>query len=180
MDAAEAARSSGRRDLLVTQVTTALPASSYPNGAHVCEVEIDPDTGQLAIEKYTVVDDLGFLMSPMLAAGQVHGGVAQGAGQVIIEHAEYDDSGQLLSGSFMDYAMPRASDIPFIEFHSEPTPSVNNPIGMKGCGEAGTIGAMAAVANAAQDALWARGVREINMPITSERVWCELEEAAAG
>lgn len=180
MDAVEAARSGGRQDLLVTQHTTELPGRSFPNGAHVCEVEIDPETGKLAIEKYTVVDDLGVLMNPMLAAGQVHGGVAQGVGQVVIEHAEFDDSGQLLSGSFMDYAMPRASDIPFIEFHSEPTPSVNNPIGMKGCGEAGTIGAMAAVANAAQDALWARGVREINMPITSEKVWRELDEVASG
>ena len=180
MDAAKAARSNGRRDLLTTQFTTELSGKSYPNGAHVCEVEIDPETGHLTVEKYTVVDDLGFLMNPMLAAGQVHGGVAQGVGQVVMEHAEFDDSGQLLSGSFMDYAMPRASDIPFIEFHSEPTPSVNNPIGMKGCGEAGTIGAMAAAANAVQDALWARGVREINMPITSEKVWCELKEAASG
>ena len=179
MDAAQAARSKGQQDLLVTQHTTELPGKSFPNGAHVCEVEIDPETGLLSVDKYTVVDDLGILMNPMLAEGQVHGGVAQGVGQIVIEHAEFDDSGQLLSGTFMDYAMPRASDMPFVEFHSEPTPSLNNPIGMKGCGEAGTIGAMAAAANAVQDALWAFGVREINMPITSEKVWRELAEASS-
>ena len=180
MDAAEAARQKGLSDLIVTEHTTEIADKSFPNGAHICEVEIDPETGRLAIDKYTVVDDLGVLMNPMLAAGQVHGGVAQGVGQVAMEHAEYDEAGQLLSGSFMDYAMPRASDIPLIEFHSEPTPSVNNPIGMKGCGEAGTIGAMAAIANAVQDALWASGVKEINMPMTSEKIWRSLAEAAAG
>ena len=177
MDAAESARRRGRNDLLVTQFTTELAGRSFPNGAHVCEVEIDPETGRVDVVKYTVVDDLGVLMNPMLAAGQVHGGVAQGVGQVVIEHAEHDESGQLLSGTFMDYAMPRASDLPFIEFHSEPTPSVNNPIGMKGCGEAGTIGAMAAAANAVQDAVWELGVQEINMPITSEKIWREIAKA---
>ncbi len=178
MDAAELARSAGRKDLLSTQVRTELPGKSFPNGAHVCEVEIDPETGKLDVVKYTVVDDLGVLMNPMLAAGQVHGGVAQGVGQVVLEHAEYDEMGQLLSGSFMDYAMPRASDMPFVDFHSEPTPSVNNPIGMKGCGEAGTIGAMAAAANAVQDALWDSGIREVNMPLTSEAIWRQLQAAA--
>ena len=179
IDAAETAKRNGRTDLLVTKHRTEIPGKSFPNGAHVCEVEIDPETGQLDVVKYTVVDDLGVLMNPALAAGQVHGGVAQGVGQVVTEQAVYDESGQLLSGSFMDYAMPRAADLPFVEFHSEPTPSVNNPIGMKGCGEAGTIGAMAAAANAVQDAVWESGVRDVNMPLTSEIVWRGLATAGS-
>ncbi len=174
---ADIARARGRTELVSLRHHEELPGRSYPNGLHVCEVEIDPDTCRLIISRYTVVDDLGFLVNPMLAAGQVHGGVAQGIGQVILEHARFDDSGQLVSGSFMDYAMPRAADLPFIDFHSEPTPSLNNPLGMKGCGEAGTIGAMAAVANAVQDALWDAGVREVNMPLNSDRLWHMLQES---
>ena len=171
MDVADAARAAGRIDLLTTEATSKLDGRSYPNGAHLCEVEIDPDTGDTKVVKYTVVDDLGILMNPMLAEGQVHGGVAQGIGQAVTERVVFDEDGQLLSGTFMDYAMPRAGDIPFIEFHSEPVPSKNNPIGMKGCGEAGTIGALAAVANAVQDAVWELGVQRVDMPFTPERTW---------
>ena len=117
----------GGTDLLVTKHRTEIPGKSFPNGAHICEVEIDPETGQLDVVKYTVVDDLGVLMNPALAAGQVHGGVAQGVGQVVTEQAVYDESGQLLSGSFMDYAMPRAADLPFVEFHSEPDSVCQQP-----------------------------------------------------
>lgn len=171
IDAADAARAQGHSDLLTASARTTLDGRSYPNGAHVCEVEIDQDTGDTRVVKYTVVDDLGVLMNPLLAEGQVHGGVAQGIGQAVTERVVFDESGQLLSGTFMDYAMPRAADIPLIDFHSEPVPTKNNPIGMKGCGEAGTIGALAAVANAVQDALWESGVRRVDMPFTPQRTW---------
>ncbi|MGG7643789.1 xanthine dehydrogenase family protein molybdopterin-binding subunit [Rhodovulum sp. YNF3179] len=177
MDAAQAARDKGRDDLLVCEAETKLPGRSYPNGAHVCEVEIDPETGQTEVVRYTVVDDFGVLMNPTLAEGQVHGGVVQGLGQAIMENAAYDADGQLLTGTFMDYAMPRAIDTPFITFHSEPVPSTANPLGMKGCGEAGTVGAMAAVGNAVQDALWDRGIRRVDMPFTPLRVWSWLNRA---
>ena len=177
LDAASAARLKGRNDLLTTAATSELRGRSYPNGAHVCEVEIDPDTGATGVVRYTVVDDLGVLINPMLAEGQVHGGVAQGIGQAVTEHAVYDDTGQLLSGTFMDYAIPRADDVPFVSFHSEPTPSKNNPIGMKGCGEAGTIGTLAAVGNAVQDALWESGIHTVDMPFTPQRVWSLLEDS---
>ena len=161
----------GRDDLVSTEVTTILKEKSFPNGSHICEVEIDPETGKTEVVKYTVVDDLGVIINPLLAQGQIHGGVAQGIGQILTEHVCYDEYGQLLSGTFMDYAMPRADNIPFIDFFSEPTPSTNNPIGMKGCGEAGTIGALAAVTNAIQDALWEKGVRIVQAPLTPNQVW---------
>ncbi|MCL4676953.1 MAG: molybdopterin-dependent oxidoreductase, partial [Pararhodobacter sp.] len=145
---------------------------------HICEVEIDPETGALVMDRYLCVDDLGTLLHPTLVEGQVHGGVAQGFGQAVVEDTIHDADGQLLTGSFMDYAMPRASDLPMIGFVSEPTPSRNNAIGMKGCGEAGTVGALAAVSNAALDALWDRGVRHIDMPLTPQRIWHWLNEAA--
>jgi carbon-monoxide dehydrogenase large subunit len=171
------ARADGRADLLVHEARATLPARSYPNGAHVAEVEVDPDTGAVDLVKYTVVDDFGNLINPLLAEGQVHGGVAQGAGQVMMERVVYDDEGQLLSGSFMDYAMPRAADMPMIGFSAEPVPSTSNPMGMKGCGEAGTVGAMASTMNAVLDALWQRGVRKIDMPVTPLRVWETLQDA---
>ena len=169
--AAEMAREDGRLDLLRHQARATLPARSYPNGAHVAEVEIDPDTGVVTVARYSVVDDFGNLINPMLAEGQVQGGVAQGIGQAITEHVVYDDSGQLLTGSFMDYALPRAADIPLVRFDTEAVPSTANAMGMKGCGEAGTVGALAAVANAVQDALWDHGVRQADMPFTPQRVW---------
>ncbi len=125
----------------------------------------------MRLDRYTVVDDFGNLINPMLAEGQVHGGVVQGVGQALSEHVVFDEDGQLLTASFMDYAMPRAEDVPMFSFTSEPVPSTANPMGMKGCGEAGTVGSMAATANAVQDALWDRGVRQADMPFTPLRVW---------
>tara|TARA_R110002073_G_scaffold87564_19_gene207966 strand:- start:1748 stop:4030 length:2283 start_codon:yes stop_codon:yes gene_type:complete len=179
LEAADLARAKGRTDLLKHHKRTKLPGQSFPNGAHLCEVEIDPETGALRVDRYLCVDDLGVLMHPVLAQGQVHGGVAQGFGQAVIEEALYDDDGQLQTGSFMDYAMPRAEDLPMIGFFSEPTPSVNNPIGMKGCGEAGTVGALATLGNAVLDALWDDGVRHVDMPFSPQRIWTWLHEARA-
>lgn len=178
LEVAALAREVERDDLLKHEARASLPARSFPNGAHVAEVVIDPDTGVTTVDRYTVVDDFGNLINPMLAEGQVHGGVAQGIGQAITEHVVYDEDGQLLSASFMDYAMPRAYDVPWISFTSEPVPSTANIMGMKGCGEAGTVGALAAVANAVQDALWERGVRQADMPFTPMRVWEMLKNGA--
>ncbi len=178
LDLAERARAAGRADLLTFAGTSKLPGRSYPNGAHVAEVEIDPDTGVVEVVKYSVVDDFGNLINPMLAEGQVHGGVAQGIGQAIFEHVAYDAEGQLLTATFMDYGMPRADNVPNVIFASEPVPSTANALGMKGCGEAGTVGALAAVSNAVLDAVWDRGVHQIDMPFTPQRVWAALNGAA--
>lgn len=176
LEVAEMARAAGRDDLLKITETATLPGRSYPNGCHIAEIEIDPDTGVTEVDRYTVVDDFGNLINPLLAEGQVHGGVAQGIGQAISERVVYDEDGQLLTASFMDYAMPRAFDIPMIGFSTAPVPSTANPMGMKGCGEAGTVGALAAVANGVLDALWSRGVRRVDMPFTPYRVWSMLQE----
>ncbi|SHG97460.1 xanthine dehydrogenase family protein molybdopterin-binding subunit [Marivita hallyeonensis] len=177
LEVAQMAREAGREDLLTFDATVQLDARSFPNGAHVAEVEIDPETGHVTVERYTVVDDFGNLINPMLAEGQVHGGVVQGVGQALTERVVYDEDGQLLTATFMDYAMPRADDVPMIGFSTEATPSTTNPMGMKGCGEAGTVGALAAVANAVQDAMWAQGVRQADMPFTPQRVWGMLQDA---
>lgn len=171
LEVADMARAKGRDDLLSFEARAELPARSFPNGCHISEVVVDPETGVVRVDKYTVVDDFGNLINPMLAEGQVHGGVAQGIGQALTEHVVFDEDGQLLTASFMDYALPRANDIPTISFTSEPVPSTANIMGMKGCGEAGTVGALAAVANAVQDALWERGVRQADMPFTPHKVW---------
>jgi aerobic carbon-monoxide dehydrogenase large subunit len=149
------------------------PAQTFPNGCHIVEVEIDPDSGAVAIDRYTVVDDFGRTINPLLLEGQVHGGIVQGIGQALLEHAVYDeDSGQLLAGSFMDYAMPRAGDIPAFAFSTHNVPTTSNPLGVKGAGEAGAVGAPPAVINAIVDALHRRsGVRHIDMPATPRRVW---------
>jgi carbon-monoxide dehydrogenase large subunit len=178
LEAAEMARNDSRAELLVHQERATLPARSYPNGAHIAEVEVDPETGVVTLDKYTIVDDFGNLINPMLVEGQIHGGVAQGVGQALTERVVYDDEGQLLTASFMDYTMPRADDLPMLVFETEPVPSTNNVMGMKGCGEAGTVGAMAATANAVQDALWERGVRQADMPFTPHRVWEMLRDAS--
>ena len=170
-EAAEMARADGREDLLQHEARANLDARSYPNGAHVAEVVIDSYTGETWVDRYTVVDDFGNLINPMLAEGQVHGGVVQGIGQALSEQVVHDAQGQLLTASLMDYALPRAAEIPMIKFTSAPVPSTSNPMGMKGCGEAGTVGALAAVANAVQDALWDHGVRQADMPFTPQRVW---------
>ncbi len=178
MEAAGMARAAGRDDLLRHAARRTLAGRSYPNGTHIAEVEIDPETGVVTLDRYTVTDDFGNLIHPMLAEGQVHGGIAQGFGQAVCEFAAHDETGQQLTASFMDYAMPRAADLPPIRFTTEPVPSVNNPLGMKGCGEAGTVGALAAIGNAVQDALWDRGVRHVDMPFTPARVWGWLRDAA--
>jgi len=148
-------------------------ASTFPNGCHVCEVEVDPETGHTAIVSYHCVDDFGRIINPMLVAGQVHGGIVQGLGQALLENIVYDESsGQLLTASFTDYAMPRASDMPDIDFKYEEIPCVTNPLGAKGCGEAGTVGALPAVMSAIADAL---GVLHVDMPATPERIWRVLQ-----
>jgi len=179
IEAAAMARADGRTDLLVHEETATLPARSFPNGAHVAEIELDPDTGKVTVERYTVVDDFGNLINPMLVEGQVHGGAVQGIGQALCERVVHDEDGQLLTASFMDYAMPRADDVTMIRFATEAVPSTANVMGMKGCGEAGTVGAMAATANAVADALWDKGVRQADMPFTPHRVWMMMNAAMA-
>ena len=171
------ARSLGNLEMLVHETENTVPGRSFPNGCHICEVEIDPDTGHTQVVKYTVVDDFGLLMNPVLAIGQVHGGVVQGVGQAINEQVVYDESGQLLTATFMDYSLPRAYEVPDMPFFHEGTPSTANAIGMKGCGEAGTVGALAAVTNAALDAVSAAGVSHVDMPLTPQRVWSWLNAA---
>lgn len=157
------------------------PVQTYPNGCHVCEVEIDPDTGAVAVVKHTVVDDFGRVLNPLMLAGQVHGGVAQGLGQALLEYTAYDDeTGQLLSGSFMDYTLPRADDVPFVDFHYfEDAPCTTNPLGLKGAGEAGAIGAPPAAINAIVDALKPFGVDHIDMPATREKIWRLIRDGRA-
>ncbi len=153
-------------------------ATSFPNGCHVCEVEIDPDTGAVALMGYTVVDDFGRVVNPLLVAGQVHGGVVQGVGQALVEHTVYDDdTGQLLTGTFMDYGMPRASDLPHFTTQWNEIPCLTNPLGVKGAAEAGTVGALPAVINAIVDALAEFGVTHVDMPATPEHVWQTLRSA---
>jgi carbon-monoxide dehydrogenase large subunit len=147
-------------------------AATYPNGCHIAEVEIDPDSGVTKIVRYTIVDDFGAVINPILLEGQVHGGVVQGIGQALLEETVYDeDSGQLLTGTFMDYAMPRADDLPNFSFATRNVRCTANPLGIKGAGEAGAIGAPPALINAIVDALHHKGVRHIDMPATPKRVW---------
>jgi carbon-monoxide dehydrogenase large subunit len=154
---------------------------TFPAGAYACEVEVDPETGHVTIASFAAADDFGNVVNPMIVEGQVHGGIAQGLGQALLEHAVYDDNGQLLSGSFMDYAMPRADDLPsFVVDHSCQTPCTHNPLGVKGCGEAGAIGSPPALVNAVIDALRRGGhdVKHIDMPLTPSRVWSAIQSAA--
>jgi aerobic carbon-monoxide dehydrogenase large subunit len=154
------------------------PDATYPNGTHIAEVEIDPDTGVTRVARYTIVDDFGMTVNPLLLEGQVHGGVAQGIGQALLERTVYDAEGQLLTASFMDYCVPRAEDIPFFHFETLNVPSTTNPLGIKGAGEAGSIGSCPAVANAVVDALHrASGIRHIDMPATPDRVFAALQTA---
>jgi aerobic carbon-monoxide dehydrogenase large subunit len=153
-----------------------IDAWTFPNGCHVAEVEIDPETGTTRIVNYVAVDDFGVVLNPLLVAGQVHGGVVQGLGQALMEHAVYDEGGQLLSGSFMDYAMPHAADMPSFRVSTVEVPCKNNPMGVKGCGEAGSVASPAAVINAIIDALADLGVRQIDMPATPQRVWQMIQE----
>lgn len=152
--------------------------NTYPNGAHICEVEIDPETGTLTIDRYTVVDDFGHIVNPLIVAGQVHGGIVQGLGQAMGENAVYDaETGQLVTGSFMDYWMPRADDMPSFDTRTNEIPSPTNELGVKGCGEAGTVGAPAAFINAVIDALKPFGVESVDMPVTPAGLWRVIDEA---
>jgi carbon-monoxide dehydrogenase large subunit len=153
------------------------PPSAFPNGCHIAEVEVDPDTGHVEVVKYTFVNDFGVIINPLLVDGQAHGGIVQGIGQALREHTVYDKDGQLLTGSYMDYAMPRADDAPFFVNASHPVPATTNPLGAKGCGEAGCAGALPSVMNALVDALSEFGIRHIDMPATPERVWHAIRNA---
>jgi aerobic carbon-monoxide dehydrogenase large subunit len=156
--------------------TFAAEPPCYPNGCHTCEIEVDRDTGVVSVVRYTAVDDVGRVMNHMLAEGQVHGGVAQGLGQALMEQIVYDPSGQLLTGSFQDYAMPRADDLPSIEGDMVEIPSTTNPLGVKGCGEAGATGAPPAIMAALLDVLRPYGITEIDMPATPARVWAAMHK----
>ncbi len=168
-----------QRSLDVDYIHEAAPAT-YPNGCHIAEVEIDPDTGIVEIADYTMVGDFGTLINPLIVEGQLRGGVVQGIGQCLMEITRYDEDGQLLSGSFMDYAMPRAAEMPAMGFASLPVPTKNNPLGVKGCGEAGVAGSVTSIMNAIVDAVAHLGIKHIEMPATPETVWRAIKEAKAG
>jgi aerobic carbon-monoxide dehydrogenase large subunit len=151
---------------------------NFPNGCHICEVEVDPQTGHVRVDRYNAVDDVGRALNPMICEGQMMGGIAQGIGQALLEDIIYDaESGQLLTGSFMDYGMPRADDLPNFNLSLAEYPCRTNPLGVKAVGEAGTIGAPAAVINAVLDALRPLGVTDIQMPATPSRVWHAIRAA---
>ena len=161
----------------VKHVTEVIP-SAFPNGCHVAEVEIDPDTGAVEVVRYSSVNDFGTVLNPLLVEGQIHGGVVQGIGQCLMESAQYDSEAQLLTGSFMDYALPRAGDTPErIGWQSHPVPATTNPLGAKGCGEAGCAGAMTSVMNAVLDALRGVGISQFDMPASPQRVWQAIQRA---
>jgi carbon-monoxide dehydrogenase large subunit len=164
----------------VKHVTEVIP-SAFPNGCHVAEVEIDPDTGAVEVVRYSSVNDFGTVLNPLLVEGQIHGGVVQGIGQCLMESAQYDSEAQLLTGSFMDYALPRAEDTPErIGWQSHPVPAKTNPLGAKGCGEAGCAGAMTSVMNAVADALRGVGISHFDMPASPQRVWQAIQRARRG
>jgi carbon-monoxide dehydrogenase large subunit len=160
--------------LFATAVYNA-PVNNYPNGCHICELEIDRETGKADITRYSVVDDFGTVLNPMLLHGQIHGGIAQGAGQALMEDIHFDGAGQLVTASFMDYTMPRARDLSDMEVESNPVPTKTNPLGVKGAGEAGCVGALPAVTNALIDALSEFGIKHIDMPATPERIWRAMQ-----
>jgi carbon-monoxide dehydrogenase large subunit len=168
----------GPQSLDVSHVSNGVP-SAFPNGCHVAEVEVDPQTGVIEVVKYTSVNDFGTVINPMLVEGQIHGGVLQGIGQAVLERTVYDADGQFLTGSFQDYCLPRAVDAPPFETHHHPVPAKTNPLGVKGCGEAGCAGALTSVMNAIADALSEYGIRHIDMPATPEKVWQAIRAAQA-
>ena len=153
--------------------------AAFPNGCHVAEVEIDPETGVIEVVKYASANDFGTVINPLLVEGQMHGGLVQGIGQALMENTVYDEDGQPVTGSYMDYAMPRASDVPSFVTEHHPVPAKTNPLGVKGCGEAGCAGALVSVMNAVVDALSEFGIRHIDMPATPERVWQAIKRAQA-
>ncbi len=180
MDFAALADATADKSRLQVADTYTAKAPTFPNGTHVCEVEIDPQTGQVAILAYNIVDDFGFVVNPMLLEGQVHGGVAQGIGQALYEHTVYGEDGQLLTASFMDYTMPRADNFPMFGFSTRNIPTSGNPLGIKGAGEAGTIGATPAIMNAVIDALnRGYGITHMDMPATPSAVWQAIHRAQA-
>ncbi|MFY7912438.1 MAG: xanthine dehydrogenase family protein molybdopterin-binding subunit, partial [Emticicia sp.] len=144
---------------------------TYPFGCHIAVVEVDAETGKVTIKRFVAVDDVGNVINPMIVEGQIHGGLAQGIGQALLEGVIYDENGQLTTGTFMDYAMPRADDLPMFETDRKTTPCPHNPLGVKGAGEAGAIGSTPAVVNAVMNATWHLGVRDLEMPLTPQRVW---------
>src|SRR5262249_29002650 len=151
--------------------------SAFPNGCHIAEVEIDPETGVVAVVKYSMVNDFGVIVNPLLVAGQAHGGVVQGIGQGLMERTVFDEDGQLLPGTFTDYGRPRAGDVCSSQIDSHPVPAKTTPLGAKGCGEAGCAGSLPAVMNAVVDALSEYGIRHIDMPATPYRVWQAIQAA---
>jgi carbon-monoxide dehydrogenase large subunit len=166
----------GEKPGLDDEFTRMPDADTFPNGCHICELEIDPDTGTLEILNYSVMDDFGSALNPLLLQGQVHGGVGQGVGQALTEKTVYDkDSGQLMSGSFMDYALPRADIVPHVHFDMHNSLCTTNPLGVKGAGEAGAIGAPPAVINAIIDAIYPHtGLKHIDMPVTAASLWAAI------
>jgi carbon-monoxide dehydrogenase large subunit len=164
-------------DALSAELVADTPPSAFPNGSHVAEVEIDPDTGIVRLVRYTAIDDFGVMVNPLLVEGQVHGGVVQGIGQVLHENAVYDRDGQLLAGSFMDYAMPRADDLPSFDLDFSAVPATTNSLGVKGCGEAGITAAPPTLVNAILDALAPLGITDLDMPATPERIWRLIQDA---
>jgi carbon-monoxide dehydrogenase large subunit len=163
---------------LSAAVVTRPNNASFPNGCHICEVEIDEDTGRFELVNYVVVDDVGTMINPQIVKGQIHGGIAQALGQTMAEQIVYDaDSGQMLTASLMDYGLPRASDLCDIDVHGNPVPTPNNRLGAKGAGEAGTVGGLAAVMNAVVDALRPLGITHLDMPASPERIWAALRAA---
>ncbi len=163
----------------VQHVSNGPGASTFPNGCHVCEVEVDPETGVIEVVKYSCVNDFGTIINPIIVEGQLHGGVVQGIGQTLMEMTAYDADGQLLTGSFMDYALPRASEAPNFSVANHIVPAKTNPLGVKGCGEAGCAGALTSIMNAVVDALSEYGIRHIDMPATPHRVWRAIRAASA-
>jgi len=163
----------------VRHVSDGPGAATFPNGCHICEVELDPDTGVIQIVNYASVNDFGTVINPLIVEGQLHGGVIQGIGQALMEMTVYDADGQLLTGSFMDYALPRALDSPRVGVVNHPVPATTNVLGVKGCGEAGCAGSLAAVMNAIADVLSAFGIRHLDMPATPYRVWRAIQDARA-
>jgi aerobic carbon-monoxide dehydrogenase large subunit len=165
------------KSLDVDHISDGPSASTYPNGCHIAEVEVDPETGAIEVMNYSCVNDFGVVVNPLIVAGQLHGGVVQGIGQALMEKTVYDSDGQLLTGSFMDYAMPRAADVPSFVLEDHPSPATTNPLGVKGCGEAGCAGALTSIMNAVMDALAERGIRHVDMPLTPASIWQALRDA---
>jgi aerobic carbon-monoxide dehydrogenase large subunit len=168
------------QSLDVQHISDGPGAATFPNGCHIAEVEVDPDTGVVELVNYSCVNDFGNVVNPPIVAGQLHGGVVQGIGQALMEMTVYDGEGQLLTGSFMDYAMPRAADVPPLVLAEHPVPAKTNPLGAKGCGEAGCAGSLTSVMNAVLDALADHGIRHLDMPLTPFRIWQALHQANGG